>query len=71
VGTEQLTQWLSTAPSSEADRHERIDTVIESTTLRCIYDLRTEHDLSRLPQQIHIGSPASLLAALITGEDLH
>jgi len=67
VGTEQVTQWLSTAPASEATRHERIDTVIESTTLRCMYELRTEHDLSHLPQQINIGSPASLLAALITG----
>jgi hypothetical protein len=26
--------------------------------------LRTEHDFSHLPQQIDIGSPASLLAAL-------
>jgi hypothetical protein len=55
---------LSTAPASEAVRHERIDTVIESTTLRCMYELRTEHDFSHFPQQIDIGSPASLLAAL-------
>jgi len=32
--------------------------------------MRTEHDFSRLPQQISIGSPASLLAALITGQDI-
>ena len=49
VGTEQVTQWLATAPASEAVRHERIDTVIESTTLRCMYELRTEHDFSHLP----------------------
>jgi hypothetical protein len=67
VGAEELAQWLSTAQPSEAVRHERIDTVIESTTLRCMYELRTEHDFSRLPQQIDIGSPASLLAALIPG----
>jgi len=67
VGTGELTQWLSTAQPSEAVRHERIDTVIESTTLRCMYELRTEHDFSRLPQQIDIGSPASLLAALVSG----
>jgi hypothetical protein len=36
VGADQLTQWLFTAPASEAVRHERIDTVIESTTLRCM-----------------------------------
>ena len=58
---------LSTAPASEAARHERIDTVIEATTLRCMYDLRTEHDFSHLPQQIDIGSPVSLLAPLIPG----
>ena len=64
----QVTQWLSEAPASEAARHERIDTVIESTTLRCMYELRTEHDFSHLPQQITIGSAASLLAALIPDE---
>ena len=64
TGTEQVKQWLATAPASEAARHERIDTVIESTTLRCMYELCTEHDFSHLPQQIGIGSPASLLAAL-------
>jgi hypothetical protein len=31
VTPEQVAQWLSTAPASEAARHERIDTVIEST----------------------------------------
>ncbi len=67
VTAEQVAQWLSTAPASEAVRHERIGTVIESTTLRCMYDLRTEHDFSHLPQQVIIGSPASLLAALISG----
>jgi len=41
-----------------------LDTVIESTTLRCMYELRTEHDLSHQPRQIDIGSAASLLAAL-------
>ena len=68
VTPEQVAQWLSTASASEAVRHERIDTVIESTSLRCMYELRTEHDFSHLPQQIDIGSPASMLAALIYGE---
>jgi hypothetical protein len=68
VTAEQVAQWLSAAPASEAVRHERIDTVIESTTLRCMYELRTEHDFSQLPQQISIGSPASLLAALSSDE---
>jgi hypothetical protein len=68
VTPEQVAQWLSAAPASEAVRHERIDTVIESTTLRCMYEVRTEHDFSHLPQQIGIGSAASLLAALISDE---
>jgi hypothetical protein len=68
VTAEQVAQWRSTASASEAVRHERMDTVIESTTLRCMYELRTEHDFSQLPQQISIGSPASLLAALISDE---
>jgi len=66
TGTEQLAQWLSTASAPEAVRHERIDTVIESTTLRSMYELRTEHDFSQVPEQISIGSPASLLAALLS-----
>jgi hypothetical protein len=65
VTPEQVAQWLSAAPASEAIRHERIDTVIESTTLRCMYEVRTEHDFSHVPQQIDMGSRASLLAALI------
>jgi len=67
VGAEQVTQWRATAPASETVRHERIDTVIESTTLRCMYELLTEHDFSHLPQRIDIESPASLLAPLIHG----
>jgi hypothetical protein len=68
VTPEQVAQWLSTAPASEAVRHERIDTVVESTTLRCMYELHTEHDFSDLAQQVAIGSPASLLAALAHDE---
>lgn len=68
VTPEQVTRWLSTAPASEAVRHERIDPVIESTMLRCMYELRTEHDFSHLPQRIDTGSPASLLAALVSDE---
>ena len=57
AGAEQVKQWLATAPAAEAVRHDRIDTVIESTTLRCMYELHTEHDFSHLPEQISVGSP--------------
>jgi hypothetical protein len=49
----------------EATRDERIDIFIESTTLRCVYELRTKHDFSHLLQEIGVGSPESLLAALM------
>jgi len=65
VDAAQVAQWLSEDHAPEAARHERIGTVIESTTLRCMYELHTEHDFSRLPRQIDVGSPASLLAGLI------
>ena len=65
VDAEQVAQWLSEDHAPEAVRHERIDTVIAATTLRCMYELRTEHDFSQLPRQIDVGSSASLLATLI------
>ena len=70
TGAEEVKRWLATAPASETVPHERIDTVIESTTLRCMYELHTEHDFSHLPERIEVGSPASLLAALISGEPI-
>jgi hypothetical protein len=64
VSTEEMREWLSRAPASEAVRHERIETVIESTTLQCMYEVETEHDFSQRPVQIDIGGADSLLAAL-------
>jgi hypothetical protein len=51
VTPEQVAQWLSTAPASEAVRHERIDTVIESTTLRRMYELGTEQTSRTCPSR--------------------
>ncbi len=48
----------------ESERHDRISEVIESTELRAFYELRSEHDFSGEPQEIEIGSAASLLHAL-------
>ena len=49
----------------EGVRHDRIDTVIESTTLRQMYEVRAEHDFTAEPRAIELGSSASLLAALM------
>ena len=64
VSREALAAGLTAAGATESVRHERIDTVIESTSLRCMYELRTEHDFTAAPVELEIGSPESLLAAL-------
>lgn len=60
-----LAAAASRVGEQEAVRHTRIDDVIESTVLHAYYDLRSEHDFSGVPQGIEIGSPTSLLAALV------
>ncbi len=66
VGTtpEELTAWLAQAHPGEQVRHDRIDTVIESTTLRGMYDLRTEHDLTGVPTPVVLGGPDSVAGIL-------
>lgn len=64
IGAADLQTFLADAPASEAKRHARIDTVIESIELRAFYDLRTEHDLTDVPIPVEIGSAQSLFAAL-------
>ena len=38
--------------------------MIESTTLRCMYELKTEHDFTLDPQVVDVGSSESLLRTL-------
>ena len=64
VSAEELRAWRETGSEPEAVRHERIDTVIESTALRCMYEVRSEHDFTSVPRAIGLGSAESLLAAL-------
>jgi hypothetical protein len=64
VSSDELKEWLETGSGAERVRHERIDTVIESTTLRAMFELKTEHDFSGAPQEILLGSWESLLANL-------
>ncbi len=52
---------------AEAERHRRIDEVIESTELRAFYELRTEHDFSDDPREVDPASAESLLGALRGG----
>src|SRR5262245_47609940 len=64
VTVDELHAWLAAGSATEAERHERIDTVIESTELRCMYEVHTEHDFTDVPRAMEIGSPESLLRAL-------
>lgn len=61
----ELAQWAGENPSHDDARHERIDTVIESTTLQAMYELRSEHDFTTQPLTIAPGDAASLLAPLL------
>jgi hypothetical protein len=61
----EFVRWAGENPSHDAERHERIDTVIESTTLQAIYDLRSEHDFTTQPITIAAGDAGSLLAPLL------
>ena len=64
VTVDELKLGIAGAATPEAVRHDRISTVIESTKLRCMYDVKTEHDLTLEPNEIDLDSAASLLAAL-------
>jgi hypothetical protein len=64
VGVEELQQGLAASSGTEAVRHDRISTVIESTTLRCMYEVKTEHDFTLEPKEIGLGGAESLLGAL-------
>jgi hypothetical protein len=59
-----LDAGLASVARPEAVRHERIDTVVESTTLRCIFEVRAEHDFTSAPREIAVGSAESLLERL-------
>jgi hypothetical protein len=64
VSVDELREGLASVAAQEHVRHDRIDTVVESTSLRCMYELGTEHDFTSAPLAIEPGSPASLLARL-------
>jgi hypothetical protein len=60
----QLQEGLASSRAPEAVRHDRINEVIAGTTLRCMYEIETEHDFTHDPRAIALGSAASLLHAL-------
>lgn len=55
-------EWLAAGSSAERVRHDRIGTVVESTPLRAVYEVKSEHDFTSKPRQIVLGSEGSLLA---------
>jgi hypothetical protein len=64
IGADALQEALASVAAQEQVRHDRIDSVVESTTLRCLYELRTEHDFTAEPMAIEPGSTESLLTPL-------
>ncbi len=65
VTVDELQDALARVTDQEAVRHDRIETVIEKTTLKCMYDVKTEHDFTTDPKMIEIGSAESLLLGLV------
>jgi hypothetical protein len=61
----EFAQWLAENQSHDSERHDRIETVIESTTLQAVYDVRSEHDFTAQPLTIASDDAASLLAPLL------
>jgi hypothetical protein len=59
-----LDAGIARVGAQEQGRHRRIDEVIESTELRAMYRLASEHDFSADPREIELGSSESLLRAL-------
>src|SRR5262245_55232441 len=60
----ELEERLAEVAAQERVRHERIVTVVETTELRCMYEVRAEHDFTSTPREIAVGSAESLLALL-------
>lgn len=65
ISGDEFRAFAAAPQPTEAVRHERIDTVIESTTLKCQYEVRTEHDFTNVPAEIALGSPESLFSHLL------
>jgi hypothetical protein len=65
---DEVRAWLGAGSGSEEVRHDRIETVVEATELRAMYEVSTEHDFTAEPRAITLGSGDSLLAALAGGE---
>lgn len=64
VDTAALAEGLARVQAPESVRHERIESVVESTSLRAMFEVRTEHDFTSTPREIEVGSPESLLRLL-------
>ena len=64
VSAEDLKKSLAASTAPEAIRHERISTVIESTKLRCMYEVKTEYDFTLDPNEIELNSDERLLVGL-------
>ncbi len=68
IDAEQFRTSQAATTEHDRGRHERIDALIESTELRAMYELRSEHDFSAAPRAIALSSAESLLATLQASE---
>ena len=66
VSLEQFEEAFAQPQDSEAARHEQIDTVVESTTLKCQYEVKGEYDITDVPEEITLDSLGSLFAVMLS-----
>ena len=64
IPAEAMDAIAGRAGKQDEARHNRIDEVIESTELRAMFEVKSEHDFTAEPREIELGSAESLLAAL-------
>ena len=63
VPGDAMRMMLAEVQEGDQERHDRVDEVIESTELKAMYELGSEHDFTTDPRSIAMFSGESLFAA--------
>ena len=62
IPDEALESMSEAAANQDKDRHDRVDDVIESTELKAMFEVKSEHDFTNEPRAIEMAIGESLLA---------
>lgn len=64
IPDEALESMAEAAANQDQDRHDRVDDVIESTELKAMFEVKSEHDFTNEPRAIEMAIGESLLTNL-------